>query len=199
MSFPLVAFTGFAIASAFTPGPNNIMLAAASASYGVRRVMPMLLGIQFGFGFMVAAVGFGLAGPLTQVPALQNGLRWIGLVWLLWLAWKIATAPVAETNVASRPALGFVGAMLIQLLNPKAWLLCVAVATSWIAPDSPLTPQVVMVSTVFFVIGLPASALWVAIGLGAAKILDTPRRMRWFNLAMGVLLAASVLPLALGR
>jgi threonine/homoserine/homoserine lactone efflux protein len=197
MSISLIAFTGFAIASTFTPGPNNIMLAAATASYGARAVLPMLFGIQIGFGALLMAVGFGLAVPLMQYPLLQGTLRWVGIAWLLYLAVKIARAPVEHrTDAEARPALGLLGAAMIQLLNPKAWLLCVAVVTSWISPDAPVAPQVLTTSAIMLVVGLPASSLWVGIGAGAARMLHSPRRMRIFNVVMALLLVASVLPLA---
>jgi threonine/homoserine/homoserine lactone efflux protein len=197
MSISLIAFTGFAIASTFTPGPNNIMLAAATASFGVRKVIPMLLGIQLGFGALLLAVGLGLAVPLMRYPSLQGALRWIGILWLVYLAFKIATGPVAapESGTA-KPALGFSGAVFIQVLNPKAWLMCVAVATSGISPDAPAPPQVLITTAIMLAVGLPASSLWVGIGAGAARLLDRPGRLRIFNVVMAILLVASVLPLA---
>lgn len=197
MSISLIAFTGFAIASTFTPGPNNIMLAAATASFGPRKVIPMLLGIQIGFGVLLLTVGLGLAVPLMRYPAIQGGLRWVGILWLLFLAFKIATGPVAETKSGiAKPALGFLGAAVIQVLNPKAWLMCVAVATSWISPDSPAPPQVLATTAIMLAVGLPASSFWVGIGAGAARLLDRPSRLRIFNVVMALLLVASVLPLA---
>ena len=197
MSFSLIAFAGFAIASSFTPGPNNIMLAAATASYGVRKVIPMLFGIQLGFVVLLAVVGLGLAVPLMEYPLLQSGLRWAGIAWLMYLALKIATGPVhAPEESAARPALGFFGAAMIQVINPKAWLLSVAVATSWISAHEPVVPQVLMSSLIFLAVGLPASSFWVGIGAGAARLIDSPRRLRIFNVVMALLLVASVLPLA---
>lgn len=191
---------GFAVAASFTPGPNNIMLAAASSSHGVRPVLPMLVGIQIGFVAMLVASGFGLAGLLMQWPLVQSALRWLGIGWLLLLAWKIASAPAPGMDTAERrPVLGLVGAAFIQLVNPKAWLLCLAVATSWIARDLPLGRQVLTIGLVFTVVGVCASSLWVAIGVGAARALHTPARLRVFNVVMAVLLVASVLPLALAR
>lgn len=197
MSISLIAFTGFAIASTFTPGPNNIMLAAATASYGVRKVIPMLFGIQLGFGILLVAVGLGLAVPLMEYPLLQSGLRWVGIAWLMFLAFKIATGPVhAPEESAARPALGFLGAAMIQVINPKAWLMAVAVATSWISAQEPVMPQVFTTSAVFLIVGLPASSFWVGIGAGAARLIDSPKRLKIFNVVMALLLVASVLPLA---
>jgi threonine/homoserine/homoserine lactone efflux protein len=139
-----------------------------------------------------------LALPLMEYPALQSGLRWIGIAWLLYLAFKIATSPFhAVERTDAKPALGFFGAALIQLLNPKAWLLCVAVATSWISVSEPVTPQVLATTAIFLLVGIPASSLWVGIGAGVSRLVDTPGRQRIFNIVMALLLAASVLPLAI--
>jgi threonine/homoserine/homoserine lactone efflux protein len=199
MSIPLIAFTGFAIAASWTPGPNNIMLAAGSARYGARAVLPMAVGIQIGFATMLLCTGFGLALSLLQVPLLQAAMRWGGVIWLLWLAWKIGSAPAvaAASDDNARPALGLAGAALFQLINPKAWLLCLAVASSWISPAESATPQVLTTTSVFLLVGIPASIMWIAIGSGTARLLGSPGRIRVFNIVMALLLAASVLPLVL--
>ncbi len=197
MSISIPAFAAFAIAASFTPGPNNIMLAAGSSRYGARAVMPMLWGIQFGFCAMLLASGLGLAWSLMQMPLLQAVMRWGGVIWLLWLAWKIGSAPpkAGISSADDKPALDVIGAALFQLINPKAWLLCLAVASSWIFPSEPVLPQVLITTGLFFVIGIFASTFWVAIGTGTARLLGTPQRVRAFNIVMALLLAASVLPL----
>ncbi len=199
MSISIPGFAAFAVAASFTPGPNNIMLAAGSARYGARAVMPMAAGIQVGFCAMLLASGLGLAWSLMQVPLLQSAMRWGGVIWLLWLAWKIGSAP-AEVPVSgddAKPALGVAGAALFQLINPKAWLLCLAVASSWISTAEPVLPQVLTTTGLFFGVGIFASLLWVGIGTGTARLLGTPVRIRMFNVVMALLLVMSVLPLVL--
>ncbi len=86
------AFALFAAVAAFTPGPNNVMLAASGATFGFRGTIPHILGIIVGFGLLVLAGGFGFAGLLAAFPAAHTLLRVAGILFLLYLAWRIGTA-----------------------------------------------------------------------------------------------------------
>jgi threonine/homoserine/homoserine lactone efflux protein len=185
---------GFAIAGSVTPGPNVLMVAAATAGHGVRAVVPHMLGITVGFGAMILLVGLGAAGPLAASPALHAALRWVGAAWLLWLAWMIASAP-PPGEAESRPPLGLVGAALFQWVNPKAWMLTAAAITTFTKPEFPLVPQVLAIAGVFFAVQIPCLLIWAGLGAGARRFLRDDVALRRFNVAMGVLLALSVLPL----
>lgn len=195
---------GFAIAASVTPGPNVLMVAAAAAGHGVRAVLPHMLGITVGFGAMLLLVGLGLAGPLAASALLHGVLRWVGGAWLLWLAWKIATAPLPPQRLAGqgtspprtgRPPLGFRGAALFQWVNPKAWLICAAAMPAFTRPGEPLLPQVVAVSLTFVAVSMPCLMVWAGIGAGAGRLLRSPGRLRAFNIGMALLLVASLLPM----
>ena len=194
----LLPLLGFAIAGSITPGPNVLMVAAAAAGHGVRAVLPHMLGITFGFGAMLLLVGFGLAGPLAANPALHAVLRWVGAAWLLWLAWKIATAKTGVTRdgtAEAKPPLGFVGAALFQWVNPKAWMLAAAAIPTFTVEGAALAPQVALIAFVFFAVSMPCLMIWAGIGVGAARLLREKRRLRAFNVAMALLLLASLVPI----
>lgn len=184
---------GFAVAGSITPGPNVLMVAAAAAGHGLRAVVPHMLGITFGFGAMLLLVGLGLAGPLAASPATHAVLRWVGAAWLLWLAWKIATAEPAAAE--AKPPLGFVGAALFQWVNPKAWMLAAAAIPAFTAEGAPLVPQVVAIAFVFTAVTMPCLLVWAGLGIGAARLLREPGRLRTFNIAMALLLVASLVPI----
>lgn len=185
---------GFAVAASVTPGPNVLMVAAGAAGHGIRAVVPQMLGITFGFGAMLVLVGLGLAAPMAASPLLHTVLRWVGAVWLLWLAWRIATAP-PPGSAAARPPLGFGGAALFQWVNPKAWMVGAAAMAAFTLPGKPLLPQVLAVAGTFTLISMPCLLTWALLGAGAGQFLRAPRRMRAFNIAMAILLVASLLPL----
>src|SRR6185436_17980675 len=88
----LLALATFCFVSSITPGPNNMMLLASGANFGFRRTLPHLMGVSIGFGAMVFAVGLGLGGLFTAYPALYDVLRVVGGAYMLWLAYRIATA-----------------------------------------------------------------------------------------------------------
>jgi threonine/homoserine/homoserine lactone efflux protein len=186
---PIVAFTLFSIVTAVTPGPNNVMLTATGANVGIRRGMPHLLGVIVGFGVMQFIVIGGAGTLLTTLPPLLNALKVIGIAVLLWLSWKIATAGRSGA-VRERP-IGFFGAVAFQPLNPKAWLIC-ASAVSYLQPDANALLQSAIFGAIWVVIGIPCMFVWLAFGAAMQRVLRTDRALRIFNVAMGLLLAATV-------
>jgi threonine/homoserine/homoserine lactone efflux protein len=113
---------------------------------------------------------------------------------MLWLAWKIATAPPPGEGPA-RPPFTFIQAALFQWVNPKAWMVAGAAIAAFTRHGEPLLPQVAAIALVFGAISMPCLLAWAALGAGARHILREARAIRRFNIVMGVLLALSVLPL----
>ena len=186
---------GFAIAASVTPGPNVLMVAASAAGHGVRAVLPMMVGMTVGFGAMLLLVGLGLAGPLAASTWLHGLLRWVGAAWLLWLAWRIASAPPPREGAPVRPPLGLLGAAAFQWVNPKAWMIAAAVTPAFSRPGEPLLPQVLAIAGTFVLVGIPCLMVWAGLGAGAGRLLHRPARLRAFNLVMAALLVASLVPM----
>ena len=191
----LLAFLLFSIATSGTPGPNNIMVSAAAANHGFRATIPHILGIAVGLAVMLLVFGSGLAGPLAADPRLHRILRWVGVAWMLWLAAKIAFAEGPLTGGRGRPPLSFLGAVLFQWINPKAWLIALATVATYTTAEGSLYRQVALLALLSVLVSIPCVAAWAALGAGASRFLMTPRRLRLFNVAMALLLVASLVPL----
>jgi threonine/homoserine/homoserine lactone efflux protein len=188
---PLLAFAIFAVVTTVTPGPNNVMLTATGANVGMRRGMPHLLGIAFGFSFMLFLLT-GITGTaLTDNPRALLALRVVGIVVLLWLAWKIATSGRGGAAKREKP-IGFLGAVAFQWVNPKAWLIC-AGAVSFLQAEGP-TPvaQAALFALIEIVLGIPCMLVWLGFGAAMQHLLRSDRAFHAFNIAMGVLLAATI-------
>ncbi len=199
MDTTLPSMIVFAIAMYITPGPNNAMLASSAASFGLRATVPHMLGIACGFTFMLSAVCSGLAGVLLAWPLLLPVMRWAGAAWLLLLAWKIANAtPPGEPDSGdSKRVMSFGGAMAFQWVNPKGWLIALAAAGMYAQPGEGLWAQGTRIGLVFFLVAIPCMVPWVLLGAGARHFFRSSRGLRIFNIAMGLLLVASVIPLLL--
>lgn len=190
----LLALATFCFVSSITPGPNNMMLLASGANFGFRRTLPHLMGVSLGFGAMVLAVGLGIGGLFVVYPALYTVLKFVGGAYMLWLAWRIATADgIGDKSGASRP-MGFWEAAAFQWVNPKAWAISLGAITAFVAPDQFLI-GVLIVTAVFATINLPCIASWAAFGVVLRRFLDRPWTLRAFNVTMAVLLIASLYPM----
>jgi len=188
----LLALVAFAFVTSITPGPNNLMLMASGANFGMRRTVPHLLGVAFGFGGMVAVLGLGIDRIIAASPALAQGLKWISLAYVLWLAWKIAHAapPDARKSAVDARPMGFLAACTFQWVNPKAWMMGLGALSAYAAGSG----GALGVALVFTLVNLPSVAVWAAMGQGLRGFLQEPRRLRFFNWTMALLLVLSVLP-----
>jgi len=193
MSFAiLTALLGFAFVATVTPGPNNLMLMASGANFGFRRTLPHMLGIVGGVAVMAQLVGAGLMALFDALPALNLVLKVVSVAYLLWLAFKIATAaPMEERDAAGRP-MTFLQAATFQWVNPKAWAMCLSAITLY-APDRSLL-SVAIVAGAFALVCFPAISVWAWLGTVVRQWLSNTTRLRVFNITMAALLVASLYP-----
>ena len=186
-----LALLGFALATLFTPGPNNLMLMASGANWGFRRTVPHALGVALGFPAMAAAVGLGLAAVFEAVPALETVLKVVAVLFLLWLAWKVATARPGDARAGGRP-LTFLQATAFQWVNPKAWAMALGAMAAYAATGG--AGRVLLVAAVFAVLGVGSAATWTALGTRIRRVLSTDARLKAFNWTMAGLLVLSLAP-----
>src|SRR5262245_43605366 len=189
----MIAFFLFAVVAAITPGPSNLILASTGAAVGVLRGLPCLLGVAIGMGLMMFLVAFGLGSLVLASPVILQGLKLCGIGFLLWLSWKIATASRSE-QTGNNGHVGFWRAAAFQWVNPKSWLVCAgAVGTYLEAQAGSALVQSLAFGLLFVVAALPSCFVWLAFGAAFQRLLNTQRAQRGFSVAMGALLAASIL------
>jgi len=191
----LLALAGFAFATAWTPGPNNVMLAASGATFGWRPTVSHAMGVALGFAAMVFLIALGLGRAFQRAPALQMVLAWTGFAVMLWLAWRIATADAATGQMRSRP-LRFHEAAAFQWINPKGWVMAIGVSATY-AHGSNALGDAGVIAAVFVIAGLTSSQTWAACGGAVGRLLGTGARLRAFNIAMALLLVTCALWLVL--
>ena len=196
MSFEaFLALLVYAFVTSVTPGPNNFMLLASGVNFGFVRTVPHMLGIGIGFLILLLAVGFGLGAVLTAFPMLHTGLKIAGGVYLLYLAWKIAMSrSMASKGEAQANPMRFIDAAAFQWVNPKAWVMAITAMAVYTNPDHPFL-SVVLISMAFAIVNLPSVSVWAGFGTALRGFLSDPVRLKWFNIAMGVLLAATLWPM----
>jgi threonine/homoserine/homoserine lactone efflux protein len=187
-----VAFLAFAVVAAVTPGPSNVMLTAAGAHGGVLRGLPCLLGVSVSMGSMMFLVPLGLGSLVLGHPLALSLLRWAGAAVLFWLAWRIATSGGAGAQAERRPV-GFGEAALFQWVNPKAWLVSVSAAATYLDGEAgSAVGQAAVLGGLFVLAALPSGLVWLAFGAAVQRLLRGPRARGAFNVALGALLALSV-------
>ncbi|MEQ1939949.1 LysE family translocator [Mesorhizobium sp. CN5-321] len=190
-----LALLAYAFVTSITPGPNNFMLLSSGVNFGFVRTVPHMLGIAIGFLVLLLAVGFGLGAVLTAFPALHTALKVAGSAYLLYLAWKIATSrSMSGKSEAGAQPLRFIDAAAFQWVNPKAWVMAVTAMAVYTDPARPFL-SVVLIAVAFALVNLPSVSTWAGFGTALRGFLSDPVRLKWFNIAMGLLLAATLWPM----
>lgn len=194
-----LALLAFSLIGSFTPGPNTIVASATGATFGLRATLPHVFGVPLGLATMLLAAAAGVAGLIAAAPGAGAVLHWLGIAYMAWLSIGLARS---HGDAGERPGgpfglpLSVLQSALFQYLNPKAWMLALAMTATWLAGPDPWRRELI-VMTVF---GLSAAASLVAWG-GAGAVLrrwlaDGGRRRRLFDLAMATALGATTLWLA---
>lgn len=182
-------------ATSVTPGPNNIMLMASGTNFGIRRTVPHWLGVSIGMVILICVAGFGAARILETHPMLQQAMRLVCGLYMLWLAWKIATAAASGNRHTDARPLSFLQAAAFQWINPKVWAI-VLTAISLHASDGQ-GARVVAVACIAGLVNFPSVGLWVVAGTKLHALLQRPGYLRLFNVSMALLLIASLAPIFL--
>ena len=188
----LLPLSLFIVTATITPGPNNFMLAASGANFGLRGSLAHILGIRIGFTTLQILMASGLGALFVAYPELHEILKYLGSAYLLWLAVKIARMrPLAEQKEKAAP-LTISQAALFQFVNPKSWIVISSATTAFTLSGSHYLASALMLILAFNLIGWMSSMFWVLFGAMIGRMLNSPRAWQRFNLTMAGLTAASV-------
>ncbi|GAB7543411.1 MULTISPECIES: LysE family translocator [unclassified Cupriavidus] len=181
---------------AFTPGPNTTIAAVTGANFGLRATLPHCVGVAFGFASILALCAAGVGALILASPTLALLVHAAGVLYLLWLALKLARSTVLSDKQVLRPLSAWQSAVL-QYANIKAWMLALATAASYMAGAQSPVHRALLVCAVFGVFGFVSNGVYGVIGATLRQWLQVGHRIRWFNRAMGLALALTALWIAL--
>lgn len=187
----LASLISFGFVMSITPGPNNIMLWASGANFGLRRTLPHMLGINCGFGSLLLLCGLGLGALFEAFPVVQLILKVVGAIYLLYLAYRLTTASFKANSEDKRP-LSFWEAAGFQYANPKAWVMGLTAMSTFALIEQSFALNALVITLIFMVINLPCISVWALFGTAMGRFLSSPRRLRIFNGLMATLLVATV-------
>jgi threonine/homoserine/homoserine lactone efflux protein len=195
MTFDLfTALATFALVTVITPGPNNLMLMASGTNFGFVRTIPHMLGIALGFPMMVICVGLGVMQVFDIWPLSYTLLKTVSVVYLLYLAWKIAHAvpPASAEADATGTPLTFLQSAAFQWVNPKAWSMALSAITLYAGGRD--LAAVLWVGAVYVGVSVISTTGWTVLGQQLRRLLKRPARLQMFNRVMAGLLVATLIP-----
>ncbi|CAM4078267.1 LysE family translocator [Vibrio neonatus] len=184
----------FAFSSTITPGPNNIMMMTSGMNYGVKRSLPHFMGICIGFPTMVVAIGLGLGSLFQWFPTLHDIIKVLGIVYLLYLAWKIASAETDSLSGEKAKPFTFLQGALFQWVNPKAWIMGTGAVAAFTSDSMNIYSQVGLIAGLFLLVAFPCVGMWLVFGTKIRLFLSDPKHQKVFNVCMAILLVLSIVP-----
>ncbi len=191
-----LSMAAFALAASISPGPVNIVALGAGARHGLRPAMRHVTGATLGFILLLVLIGLGLHEVLRHWPGLAVALHWAGVLFLLYMAWKLARDDGALGEGRDTHAPSLLRGAAMQWLNPKAWLACVAGIGAFVGLGE--TALLGQFSLIYLVICYLSLGCWALAGSLIRSYLDNPRRLRLFNRSLAALLVLSALYLMQG-
>ena len=197
--YPWPALALFAFVSSITPGPNNLLATASGARFGLRRTLPQIAGVTAGFTVLLWLAASGVAALIVTHPAIGLLFAVAGYGYLVWLsgvllyaAWKPRS--IAREKIAALRPMTFVQSALFQFANPKAWMMALSGASSFLTGHGPSVAAIVALCALFAVINFPCVGAWAAMGAHLQRWLHSPVatwRLRAFNASMGATMLAT--------
>ncbi|KFX03280.1 membrane protein [Pectobacterium betavasculorum] len=169
------SFFSYVTVMSITPGPNNLLLATSGVNFGLRRTLPMLMGILIGCALQTVLMGVALELLLSWLGAIRLPLTVLGCAYLLWLSWKIVRSSAPELQGRVQPMTVLQGT-LFQAVNPKAWLMSSNIALLYTASNGIFT---IMIA--FMALNLPCILVWALLGDRIGKHLQEPWKLKAFN------------------
>ena len=186
----------FATAMSFTPGPNTTLSTALGANLGLRRALPFIVAVTAGWTLMMLLCGLGLAALILAAPALRLAVKFGGIAYLVWMAWKLASVRTLGEVNAKQLDVGFWQGVGLQFLNIKAWMLALALAAGWVTsagsqPAANPGERLAIVCAVMVVFALASNFSYALAGSLLRGWLAQGRRLVVFNRAMAAVLLAT--------
>lgn len=188
----VLAMTVFAFVGSTTPGPVNLLATSTALNHGKRAAAKFVTGASVAYAMVVFLTGGMMQTVATLIPKLTTVMQMCGSVFILYLAYKIFTAPVTSLEASNNDRSGFWTGLLTQILNPKAWLVAMSGVSLYVIGQENEYLSLLLFTTVSLVLCLIGVGIWAVIGRVLAKHLDDPVRYVLFNKIMAGLLAASV-------
>jgi len=192
----LAPIVSYLLVMSITPGPNNLMLTASGVNFGFGRTLPHMLGIVVGLAIQTYLTALGLGVLFTEVPIVREGLKVVGVAYLLWMSWKIVGVQVANATERARPLRAY-EATAFQFVNPKAWIMTTTLTTLFLPASTQPQWAGLYLAAILALVHFPCISVWALFGSGLKRVLVEAKVRRIFNLVMCVLLLGTAVAIVL--
>ena len=182
----------FWIVAAYTPGPNNVIASYSGFNFGIKKTLPHIFGVAFGFTFLIFLLTIGLVNVFKIFPVIQISLKYLGSLFLIYLAYKIYFSKVDNEKSNENPV-KFIETFLFQFLNPKGVLIGIIIVSTYVEHGENYLAYATQVISFAFLVSLSSITFWTFVGKYLRKFATNEKFIKYFNCAMSLLLILSII------
>ena len=188
----LVPLILFCCAAAFTPGPNNILGSYSGFNFGIRKSLPLILGVTFGYTSLLITLSAGLIIVFKNYPFLQDILKILGSLFLIYLAYKISFKNKLETKEIKNPV-KFLNTFFFQYINPKGVIIAIICISTFVESGSNYLFHTMIVVIVSFIVSAASISSWCLLGKFLRRFATNKKFIQIFNYIMSFFLIVCVI------
>ena len=182
----------FWIVAAYTPGPNNVIASYSGFNFGIKKTLPHILGVAFGFTFLIFLLTVGLVNVFKIFPIIQTSLKYLGSIFLVYLAYKIYFSTINNEKKNENPV-KFIETFLFQFLNPKGVLIGIIIVSTYVEHGENYLAYATQVISFAFLVSLSSITFWTFVGKYLRKFATNEKFIKYFNCVMSLLLILSII------
>ena len=182
----------FWFVAAYTPGPNNIVASYSGFNFGIAKTIPHILGVTLGFTTLIFLLTVGLINVFKLFPIIQEVLKYLGTLFLIYLAYKISFSKSSNDEKRENPV-KFIETFIFQFLNPKGVLVGIIVVSTYVDLGENYLKYAIQVVLLAFLLSGTSITLWTFIGKFLRKFATNDKFIKYFNYAMSLLLLLSII------
>ena len=188
----LLLLIGISLSLGFTPGPNNAVAAYSGFNFGIRKTLPLILGVGFGYTALIILINFVLISTFKNYPIIQEVIRVLGTVFLIYLAYKISFSKVSSDGRTENPV-KFLDKFIFQFINPKGVMAGVTLSSNFVEQGENYLNHSIWVITVCSITAFLSITSWTFLGKFLRKFATNNNFIKRFNYAMSLLLIVCII------
>ena len=188
----ILSISLFWFVTAYTPGPNNVVASYSGFNFGIKKTLPHIFGVTFGFTSLVLFLSIGLINVFKLFPIIQIVMRYLGTIFLIYLSYKIAFSGTSNETKKENPV-KFFETFLFQYLNPKGVTVAIIVVSTYVELGENYINYATQIVALAFLFSITSITLWTFVGKFLRKFATNDKFIKCFNYVMSSLLLLSII------
>ena len=188
----LLLLIGISLSLGFTPGPNNAVAAYSGFNFGIKKTLPLILGVGFGYTTLIILINFVLISTFKNYPIIQEIIRVLGTIFLIYLAYKISFSKISSDERTENPV-KFLDKFIFQFINPKGVMAGVTLSSNFVEQGENYLNHSIWVIVVCSVTAFLSITSWTFLGKFLRKFATNNNFIKRFNYAMSLLLIVCII------